>query len=502
MTIIALCSYIAVAAVILTFIMDRYFHVVKNFFVSVLQNFCGGLFIVSGFVKAVDPLGTAYKMEEYFKEFEYTAKGSFLNFCADIFPLMAKYAIGFSVFMIVLEIVVGIMLIVGHKPRLTSWLFFLTIIFFTILTGFTYMTGYVPTDANFFQFSKWGDYNYENMRVKGCGCFGDFIKLEPKVSFIKDLFLLIPSILFLFFHKKFHTIFSNGIRNALAVLSLVGLLLFCLANYKWNEPMVDFRPFSAGADIKTQKQAEAKAEADVEIESWKLQNINSSEIKIVKNEEYMTNFKSYPKTEWKVIDQIKTKMAIPRTKISDFAMFDLENTEYTNTILDEPRSRIMINCPKLYYTTTTQVNTVMDTLWKTDTIVKDKKSAPEYIQSIAEIKEKKVKSNTYTWNEEYKKKFTEKIIPFLDSVYQDSVKAYIVCGGASEDAIAGLFNQLPMKATILLADEILLKTIMRSNPGVVLWRNGKIIQKWHFNHLPDMTDMRRDYLDWNARPIH
>ncbi|MCC6815381.1 MAG: DoxX family membrane protein [Saprospiraceae bacterium] len=502
MTIYTLCTYIAIIAVLLTFIIDKYFHSVKSYLMSFLQNFCGGLFIFSGFVKAVDPLGTAYKMEEYFKEFELTAKGSIFSFSADLFPLLAEYAIGFSVFMIVLEIVVGIMLILGHKPKLTSWLFFVTIFFFTILTGFTYLTGYVPKETNFFEFSKWADYTATNMRVTNCGCFGDFIKLEPKTSFFKDIFLMFPAVFFLFNYKKAHTLFASGLRNAITLLSTFGLILFCIANYKWNEPMIDFRPFKSGTDVKAQKAAEAKAEADVKILSWKLQKLSDKSLKIVSDEEYMTNFKAYPKTEWKVLDQIKTEPSIPRTKISEFAIFDLDGNEFTETILTEPRSRIMINCPKLYFTSSTETKSIQDTIWKTDTLVVKKDSTPEYRQTVSEIKEKTVKLNVYKWDEEYKQLFLSKIIPFLDSVYQDSVKSYIVCGGASEEALKNLFEQISVKAQVLLADDILLKTIMRSNPGVVLWRNGKIVHKWHFNHLPDLTEMRRDFLDWNARPIH
>ena len=76
---------------------------------------------------------------------------------------------------------------VGYYRKWTAWLFFLIVFFFTILTGFTYLTGYVPLDANFFDFSAWGPYVKENMRVTDCGCFGDFIKLDPKISFFKDL---------------------------------------------------------------------------------------------------------------------------------------------------------------------------------------------------------------------------------------------------------------------------------------------------------------------------
>ena len=68
---------------------------------------------------------------------------------------------------------------------------FLLVAFFTVLTGFTYLTGFVPDGSNFFDFGSWvGVHNENNMKVKDCGCFGDFIKLKPKTSFLKDVFLL------------------------------------------------------------------------------------------------------------------------------------------------------------------------------------------------------------------------------------------------------------------------------------------------------------------------
>ncbi|MEP7197229.1 MAG: DoxX family protein [Saprospiraceae bacterium] len=502
MTILTLCGYIALVAGFMTFLMFKYSEEVKSIWLSFLQNFCGALFIFSGFVKAVDPLGTAYKMEEYFTEFENTAKGTFLNFTSSIFPILAKYAIGFSVFMIVLEIMIGLMLILGYKNRLSSWLFFLIMVFFTVLTGFTYLTAYVPREDNFFEFAKWTAFNAENMRVTNCGCFGDFIKLDPKTSFTKDLFLMIPALIFLFSWRKFHSIFSSSIRSAISLLTLVGLILFCIANYKWNEPMIDFRPFRIGTDVKTIKAAELKAMADIKIEQWKLKNRTTNEIKLIPDEEYMKNIKSYPKTDWEVVDQIKSTPSIPKTKIADFAMYDLDGNDVTDLVLDEPRSRIMVNCPKLFYTSETTKSTIMDTVWKTDTVFTLKNPIPEIMRTVAEVKEKTVKTNHYIWEEEYKKTLTTKILPFLDSIRQDSIKAFFVCGGASEDALKALFGQLNVNIPIYTADDILLKTIMRSNPGILLWRNGKIIMKWHYKLLPDMTEMRRDFLDWNAPIIH
>ena len=208
MTIVTLFLYVGLVAALLTGLIfwsrKSQFHFADSF----LQNFAGVLFIFSGFVKAVDPLGTAYKMEQYFTAFEDTCNGSFLKFLAPLFPLLSKYAISFSVFMIVLEIVLGIMLIIGYRRKLSAWLFFIIMIFFTILTGFTFLTGYVPTDVNFFEFGKWVEFNKTNMRVTDCGCFGDFIKLEPKISFIKDLILMVPACWFLFRWKNEHQLFS------------------------------------------------------------------------------------------------------------------------------------------------------------------------------------------------------------------------------------------------------------------------------------------------------
>ena len=232
MTLPALVIGISLFALALTGLekaMDR--KLIKNFLLSFLQNFTGGLFIFSGVVKAVDPLGTAYKMEQYFAEFETTFAGTKAAFLAPTFPALAEYAIAFSVFMIVFEIVLGIALLNGAMKKFASWAFFLMVLFFTFLTGFTYLTGYVPEGVNFFQFGQWGDYESTSMKVTDCGCFGDFLKLKPKTSFFKDLFLLIPAILFLFHYKEMHQLFKSSTRTMILGGVGVALLIYCLSNY-------------------------------------------------------------------------------------------------------------------------------------------------------------------------------------------------------------------------------------------------------------------------------
>ena len=248
MNIISLLVNIGIVVILLTaliYFWNRKISLIDSF----LQNFCGALFVFSGWVKAVDPVGTAYKMEQYFEHFESTFAATWMKFIAPLFPLLGKFSISFSIFMIVLEIVLGVMLILGAYRKLTAWLFFGIILFFTALTGFTYLTGYVPEGVNFFDFSNWGLYSENNMKVKDCGCFGDFIKLEPKISFFKDIFLLIPAIWFLFRWKKLHQIFSPSLRTAVTAFSTLGLILFCLSNFVCNEQMIYFRPFKKGVNI-------------------------------------------------------------------------------------------------------------------------------------------------------------------------------------------------------------------------------------------------------------
>ena len=117
MTIYTLLIYIGITAAILTAAVGFFYKGHKNWIMTYLQNFCGALFIFSGYVKAVDPMGTAFKMEQYFAEFFYTFNETAMSFIAPLFPWMAEYSIAVSVGMIVFEIVLGVMLILGSRPK-------------------------------------------------------------------------------------------------------------------------------------------------------------------------------------------------------------------------------------------------------------------------------------------------------------------------------------------------------------------------------------------------
>src|ERR1700761_9121625 len=128
---------------------------------AVTRGLVGILFIFSGLVKADDPLGLSYKMQEFFEVWN--------------FHWLDNYTLTFSLIMIVFEIIAGVAILVGWRMKLFSWLLLLLIIFFSFLTGYAYLSG----------------------KVRECGCFGNCIPLTAGQSFTKDL-ILTALILFLF----------------------------------------------------------------------------------------------------------------------------------------------------------------------------------------------------------------------------------------------------------------------------------------------------------------
>jgi len=483
---------IGIVSLILSAIIIFGFKKHKEMLMTFLQTFCGVLFLFSGWVKAVDPLGTGYKMVDYFTEFESTFADTALSFIAPMFPFLSGYSTGFSVFMIILEIVLGIMLITGSKSRLVAWLFFGLVAFFTVLTGFTYLTGYVPSGTNFFEFSNWGPYVKSNMKVTDCGCFGDFIKLEPKTSFLKDVFLLIPATYFLIRNHKMHDLFHGGTNFMIEVAATLGLLFYCLSNFVWDIPSVDFRPFAKGKDVAKTKEVEEQAMANVKITDWKLKNKESGEEIIIANNEYMTNFKNYPKTEWSVVDQIKTEPLVKSTKISEFELYDIDDNDITADFLGQG-TQLLIVSYKLYADITTEKVMTLDSLYKMDTLYADD-GVMTVSKTFDTVKERQETVPVFAWDKGFKSDIMDKLVPVINSLTAKGVPATWVVGGSGSTEINALAKDMKLKdIRMAQADDILLKTIVRSNPGVVLWRDGQILDKWHIDKLPDAEEIYSQY---------
>lgn len=464
----------------------------KNLVVSYLQNFCGAFFIFSGVVKAMDPLGTAYKMVDYFTEFYDVFSATWMSFIAPLFPLLSEYSIGFSVFMIVLEIVLGLMLIIGSNNKLSSWLFFLMVAFFTFLTGFTSLTGYVPEGVNFFSFGEWGEFNKNNMKVTDCGCFGDFLKLEPFTSFRKDLFLLIPAFVFLFKSKDMHTIFTPKVRTGMIIGSTVLLTLYCFSNYVWDIPGVDFRPFAENVNVREKKILEEESMAAAPV-NYVYTNIESGEITSLTMEEYMKQYKDFPKDQFKM-EQIQDEPKIARTKISEFAVEDFNGNEISEELLNEKGYSLMYVCYTLGYTEGEKTVMVGDTSWLVDTVGTPGTAEFQLVKKLDKITQREEKVKDYIFKSDYKNLFTGIVNPFAEAAQKSGVRVYGIAGKAGEETIKDFQEEIKATYPIYMADDILLKTIVRSNPGIVLLKDGKILKKWHYKKLPNFDEVKAEFI--------
>lgn len=445
MTLTTLLLYITLAALALTGITYFGFKKKDSLLLSLLQNFCGALFLFSGYVKAVDPLGTAYKMEQYFAEFESTFADTALGFIAPLFPMMSELSVGFSVFMIVLEIVLGLALILGAWPKLTAWLFFLIVVFFTVLTGFTYTTGYVPSGVNYFAFGEWGTYMDSNMKVTDCGCFGDFLKLEPFQSFLKDIALLFPAFIFLIWTKKMHQIFTAKARNiTLGALTIV-TLIYCFSNYAWDIPGQDFRPFKVGTDVAAVKQAESDAASNVTTLAYVLTNKKTGEVKEIETTAFLKVMGDYPQSDWEYDTKV-SKPAIEPTKISDFELSDAEGYDPIPELLEDDSYTFLIVAFKL-------------------------------------------KGEKGDWDPAYVDKWTSSVQPLMNKALAAGHKVAAMTKFNDDSAINDFKKAIGADYPFWRGDDIMLKTIIRSNPGVVLMKNGVILDKWHYNKLPGFEEM-------------
>lgn len=447
----------------------------ESVWMSFLQNFVGVLFLFSGWVKAIDPLGTAYKMEQYFAEFESAFEPTWFGFIAPIFPVLNEYAISFSVIMIVFEIVLGLLILLGIYKKFAVWAFFLLVVFFTILTGFTYLTGYVPQDGTFFDFSSWSTYAKSNMKVTDCGCFGDFIKLEPKVSFFKDIFLLIPSVLFLLFFKKMHTLLKKKAAFWATIATLLLTTVYCFSNYVWDIPHLDFRPFKEGVDIQAQKLIEEEAMGNVQVVGFLMKN------KLDPNKKLEISVADYSKysDEWEVEEQIKTEPTLVPSKISEFTLKDIDENDAEYEILENENKSVVIVAYKLKGETIRSTETVVDTITVFD---------PESEEEMVKYVNKDIDVVDYQAQPEYAKKYTSKVVPFVDAAIEKGYDVFFLVGGTSAEEVQDFANDVNLNATVLTGDDILMKTIIRSNPGVMLLDKATVKKKYHIRKLPSFSE--------------
>ena len=265
--------------------------------VNITRVLVGGLFIFSGLVKAIDPKGLAYKMQEFFEAWSNS------GFMPGLMKTFDNYALTFSILMITLEVLVGVALLLGWKKKLTVSLLLLLMLFFTFLTSYVLFTG----------------------KIKACGCFGDCIPLTPIQTFTKDIILLLL-IIFLLFNLKHILPIAKPFLSGLYILLATAAVLFLQWYVQRNLPLVDCLPYKKGNNILELRKMPANAIQD------KYEFMFTYEKDGAKKE-----FKSSaPDSTWKYIDRKQTLIQKGSNNvpiISDYSLSTENGNDSTEAIL-------------------------------------------------------------------------------------------------------------------------------------------------------------------------
>lgn len=366
-------------------------HIVETVWVNACRFLLALLFIFSGFVKAVDPLGFFYKIQDYLAAF------GMLSWFPRYLPLF------FAIILSAVEFAVGIFLFFGIRRKIASTLALLLMCVMTPLTFYLAL-------AN---------------PVSDCGCFGDAWVLTNWQTFGKNIALLIAAISVFKGREKiirFITVSMEWMVSMYTFLFVFALSFYCLQYL----PILDFRPYKVGTDIRAAMEIPEGAKPGVFESRFVLQ-------KDGKQQEFTLD--NYPDSTWTFVEArtvLKEKGYEP--PIHDFSMISLQTGEdITDSVLADKGYNFLL---------------------------------------VAHRIEEADDSN----------------IDLINEIYDYSVEhgyGFYALTSSPEDEIEMWREKTGAEYPFCQMDDITLKTIVRSNPGLLLIKEGKILNKWSDHRLPD-----------------
>lgn len=368
-----------------------------------LRIIVGVLFIFSGLVKANDPLGLVYKMQEFFEA---------LNMA-----FMIPYAFIFSIVMIAFELIAGVAVLLGYAFRVFSVLLLLLNMLFTFITAFALFTG----------------------KVKECGCFGACIKISNEATFWKDVVLLLFSVILFAYRKRVMPLFGKYLGTSIMVIALFlafGIQVWALEHL----PFYDCLAYQVGNNIPEKMKVPPGSVPD------SFASVFIYEKDGVKKEFDESNY-PWQDTTWKFVDRkdklVREGNAEP--PIKDFIITDYDGNDQTQSIINYPGYVFLF-------------------------FVKDAKEAR-------------------TDN-------MDRIRALIPAAEKYDIPTYVLCSSPKENALAFQQKQGLGMVPFYQFDGTVSKTAMRSNPGLMLIKDGTIIGKWGFRDYPKSISMDNGKLNW------
>ena len=279
------------------------------------------IFIASGFVKAVDLVGFSFKMEEYFSP-------SVFNM-----PFLEKFALLFSIIVVVLELFLGFLLLLKLKLKFTLSALIALCVFFGFLTFYS---------------------AYFNV-VTDCGCFGDAIKFTPWESFVKDVVLLVGLIiLFVLYRKEFKKKDVYGGSNkpennkfkSVAFGTFCGIMIVIMTIGIVNEPIIDFRDYKIGTDLKAEKAKINKNPSEYKT-FYSMKNSKTGEVLKVNQDDYVNQTKYWEEgSPWKIEEGKNESKLVKEGYKSEIVKFKIEDPtgiDLTDEIINAPKAILVFS---------------------------------------------------------------------------------------------------------------------------------------------------------------
>lgn len=208
--------------------MDSRFGNRASILAGISRTLLGLVFIFSGAVKAIDPLGTVYKIEDYLKAFG--------GFFTELLPMAEVAAWG----LIILELLLGVCMVLNVRTQWTSWI---SLIFYLVMTP---LTLYIALTNP----------------VSDCGCFGDAVVLTNWQTFSKNVVLITLAIILVALRKRTRQLWSNWMEVVLATLTIIAAIAF-MTWTRLHLPVKDFRPYKIGNHLPTLMEYPEDAKPDV-----------------------------------------------------------------------------------------------------------------------------------------------------------------------------------------------------------------------------------------------
>ncbi|MGZ4096750.1 MAG: BT_3928 family protein, partial [Bacteroidia bacterium] len=278
-------------------------------------------------------------------------------------------------------------------------------------------------------------------KVTHCGCFGDFLKLKPWESFWKDVVLMIAIAVLFSGRKNINPITSPMVMSALFLFGLIFSLGFPIYAYR-NLPPLDFRAYAPGMNIKENMKRDTSYRDPVIETGFIYENIKTGK------KEHFT-LKNYPwqdtlNWKWFATDNVVIKDAVNAPKITDFTVNNLEGSPITDSILNDKNYSFWL-------------------------IMYDIKKSKDDETLIAKMKD-------------------------FQKLANGEKHEFLVLTSSGPEDIEAYKKKHNVNFEFATADGIVLKTMIRSNPGLMMMKDGTVIHNWHHNNFPSYNDVKQKFM--------